>query len=181
MMIEAKKAKAQPYMLNGMASEKQHSQTKRAVHVQVLKPPQRQTKSRSKSRSPRAKAKKTGFVDLKNASNQVKMDHAMSKHMRDDKKPNPKQLEKSMSLQVREYLAQIEARVANVSAKEVGLRYGYDVDNPDNTLEDLIEFTGKVSEACGRQIDITENRQQVWQSTVVGSGADMDKKIGSTY
>jgi len=35
------------------------------------------------------------------------MDPAMEIHMRDDpkRKPNPKKLEKSMSLQVREYLA----------------------------------------------------------------------------
>ena len=79
------------------------------------------------------------------------MDKAMTNHMRDDKKkPNPKKLEKSMSLQVREYLAQVESRVANVPAKEVGMKFGYDIDNPDNTLDDLLQFTTKVSEACER-------------------------------
>ena len=43
-----------------------------------------------------------------------------------------------MSLQVREYLAQVEARVANVPARDIGLKYGYDIDREDNTLEDLI-------------------------------------------
>ena len=79
------------------------------------------------------------------------MDHAMANHMRDDKrKHNPKKLEKSMSLQVREYLAQVETRVANVPAKEVGMKFGYDIENPDNTLDDLLQFTTKVSEACER-------------------------------
>ena len=105
-MVEVKKDKVQPYILNGMTSEKQHSQTKKAVHTQVLKPPEAKSKSRSKSRTPRAKPKKTGFVNLQSAGKKFKMDHAMTRHMRDDqKKPNPKKLEKSMSLQVREYLA----------------------------------------------------------------------------
>ena len=76
------------------------------------------------------------------------MDEAMKNHQRDDRKRNPKKLEKSMSLQVREYLAQVEARVANVPAKDIGMKYGYDIDNPDNTLQDLIDFTGQVSKAC---------------------------------
>ena len=79
------------------------------------------------------------------------MDEAVTNHMRDDrKKPNPNKLEKSISLEVNEYLAQIEARVANIPAKEVGMKYGYDIDNPDKTLDDLLQFTTKVNEACKR-------------------------------
>ena len=78
------------------------------------------------------------------------MDPAMKNHMRDDKKKkaNPKKLEKSMSLAVREYLASVEERVANVPARDMGLKFGYDIDNQNNTLQDLIDFTGKVSAAC---------------------------------
>ena len=75
------------------------------------------------------------------------MDEAMTNHQRDDKKKkkNPKKLEKSMSLQVREYLAQVEAKVAKIPAKEIGLKFGYDIDDENKTLDDLIQFTEKVS------------------------------------
>ena len=120
--------------------------TNKAVHTNVLQaPPPKQNRQSSRSRSPRNRKKPTGFVDLEKAGKKVVMDEAMKNHMRDDRKPNPKKLEKSMSLQVREYLAQVEERVANVPARDIGLKYGYDIDNPENTLQDLIDFTGSVS------------------------------------
>ena len=123
--------------------------TNKAVHKNVLQAPSpKRNKQNSSSRSPRNRKKATGFVDLEKAGKKVVMDDAMKNHVRDDRKPNPKKLEKSMSLQVREYLAQVEERVANVPAKEIGMKYGYDIDNPDNTLQDLINFTGSVSKAC---------------------------------
>ena len=86
-----------------------------------------------------------------------------------------------MSLQVREYLAQVEERVANVPAKDMCIKYGYDIDNPDNTLQDLIDFTGNVSKACEAQVDFTDNSQEVWDSTVKGSAQKLEDQIGETY
>ena len=108
----------------------------------------------------------------------------MTNHIRDDKtakKKNPKKLEKSMSLQVREYLAQVEARVANIPAKEIGLKFGYDIDDENKTLDDLIQFTEKVSEACNKTGDIADNRQQVWQDTVHGLTEKVNASMGATY
>ena len=112
------------------------------------------------------------------------MDEAMTNHQRDDKqkkKKNPKKLEKSMSLQVREYLAQVEAKVAKIPAKEIGLKFGYDIDDKNKTLEDLIQFTEKVSQACNQTGDIADNRQQVWQDTVHGLTDKMNESMGTTY
>ena len=108
----------------------------------------------------------------------------MTNHIRDDKtakKKNPKKLEKSMSLQVREYLAQVEARVANIPAKDIGLKFGYDIDDENKTLDDLIEFTEKVSAACNQTGDIADNRQQVWQDTVHGLTEKVNASMGATY
>ena len=107
----------------------------------------------------------------------------MKNHQRDDKpkKKNPKKLEKSMSLQVREYLAQVEEKVAKIPAKEIGLKFGYDIDDENKTLDDLIQFTEKVSQACNQTGDIADNRQQVWQSTVHGLSDQMNASMGATY
>ena len=67
-------------------------------------PIKKKNSHRSNSRSPRGNKKvTTGYMNLEEASKNVKMDDVMRNHMRDDKK-NPKKLDKSMSLQVREYL-----------------------------------------------------------------------------
>ena len=108
----------------------------------------------------------------------------MKNHIRDDatlRKKNPKKLEKSMSLQVREYLANVEERVANVPAKEIGERYGYDIDDPENTLQDLIDFTGEVSRACNKQADETDQKQEVWDKEVKGAHEKLNDQIGETY
>ena len=127
--------------------------------------------------------KNTGFVQIEQANKKVKLDDAMKNHQRDDKpkKKNPKKLEKSMSLQVREYLAQVEEKVAKIPAKEIGLKFGYDIDDENKTLDDLIKFTEKVSQACNQTGDIADNRQQVWQSTVHGLSDQMNASMGATY
>merc|ERR1719438_193693 len=109
-----------------------HSMSSRAVHTKVV-----------------VKEKPSGFKDKvsKEAKSKMENDTVMKNHVRDDDKPkkkNPKKLEKSMSLQVREYLAQVEERVAKIPAKDIGLKFGYDIDDENKTLEDLIEFTEKV-------------------------------------
>merc|ERR1712087_673128 len=134
----------------GTVSNNHYSNTNRAVHTKVVH-----------------KDKPSGFKDKVTPAMQAKMDGdtAMKDHVRDDsRKKNPKKLEKSMSLQVREYLAQVEERVAKVPAKEIGMKYGYDIDNPENTLEDLISFTGNVSKACNDQANFTENSQEIWEA-----------------
>jgi len=106
----------------GTPANNHFSNSNKAVHVKKVE-----------------KDKPSGFKDRVTKAMQHKMDndYDMKNHIRDDatlKKKNPKKLEKSMSLQVREYLANVEERVANVPAKEIGARYGYDIDDPENTL-----------------------------------------------
>ena len=138
-----------------------HSMSSRAVHKKVV-----------------VEEKPSGFKDKITPAQKAKMekDTVMKNHVRDDvkKKKNPKKLEKSMSLQVREYLAQVEAKVANVPAKEIGAKYGYDIDNPDNTLQDLIDFTGNVSKACNAQADYTDISQEIWASTTKGNAQKLE-------
>ena len=107
-MVESKQktGTAKPYLTHGAAGANPHSMTNKAVHTNILKAPEpKPNRGNSRSRSPRGKP--TGFVNLEKAGKKVKLDAHMEVHMRDDrkKKPNPKKLEKSMSLQVREYLA----------------------------------------------------------------------------
>merc|ERR1719232_425600 len=146
-----------------------HSMSSRAVHTKVV-----------------VKEKPSGFKDKvsKEAKSKMENDTVMKNHVRDDakaKKKNPKKLEKSMSLQVREYLAQVEEKVAKVPAKEIGLQYGYDIDNPENTLQDLIDFTGNVSKACNAQADYTDVSQEIWASTTKGNAQKIEDAIGETY
>ena len=42
-------------------------------------------------------------------------------------------------------MAQVEEKVAKIPAKEIGLKFGYDIDDENKTLDDLIKFTEKVS------------------------------------
>ena len=83
---------------------------------------------------------------------------------------------------MREYLAQVEERVAHVPAKEIGLKYGYDIDNEENTLQDLINFTGSVSKACEAQADFTEVSQEVWKAEKIdGATEKLEDQMGTTY
>ena len=83
-MVESnKKGGASAYHQHGAVGANPHSMTNKAVHVDVLKPPESKCKhEKSRSRSPRLgpKPKPTGFVNLEKAGAKVKMDEAMTKH-----------------------------------------------------------------------------------------------------
>ena len=42
-------------------------------------------------------------------------------------------------------VVEVEEKVAKIPAKEIGLKFGYDIDDENKTLDDLIQFTEKVS------------------------------------